>query len=78
MPRAENAAADALVNRRSTARRWRGDEAHDLRSGLALVEHLLRRQLEALEAQGLPAEALADLRAALSEVEELRPPRGAR
>jgi ribonuclease HI len=71
VPRAENAAADALVNRaldgEATLEPARDED--DLSSRLARVEELLRRQLATLADER--DERLEDLRAALREVEEL-------
>ena len=79
VPRAENAAADALVNRALDGEGVAGEGAPEgLWSRLARVERLLRRQIAALEREGLREEQLAGLLEAYREVEELRPPRGAR
>jgi ribonuclease HI len=71
VPRAENAAADALVNRAldGEAVLEPARDEDDLRSRLGWVEQLLRRQLATLEDER--DERLDDLRAALREVEEL-------
>ena len=71
VPRAQNAAADALVNRALDGEAVAAPARDEPWSRLARVEQLLREQIEALERDGLREERLANLLEAYREVVDL-------